>query len=101
MVNHAKSGVGVKNTIYGENMEVMGLMHGKIIGATFYVLDAFALPVEGTETTVSVGNQALEFIGKHLDLSEKISRFENCVGWYHSHPGYSPHLSGTDVKTQS
>lgn len=23
-----------------------------------------------------------------------------CVGWYHSHPGFGPWLSGTDVETQ-
>lgn len=27
-------------------------------------------------------------------------RFENLVGWYHSHPGYGCWLSGIDVGTQ-
>ena len=29
-----------------------------------------------------------------------MGRLENCVGWYHSHPGYSCWLSGIDVNTQ-
>lgn len=41
IVNHAKS---------GGDLEIMGLMQGKVVGTTFYVIDAFALPVTGTET---------------------------------------------------
>ena len=41
MMNHVKSG--------GE-LEVMGLMQGKVIKDVFYVLDSFALPILGTET---------------------------------------------------
>jgi COP9 signalosome complex subunit 5 len=37
----------------GGSLEVMGLMQGKVEGDTFIVLDAFALPVEGTETRVN------------------------------------------------
>ena len=44
MAMHAKS---------GGNLEVMGVMQGKVRGDTFIVIDAFALPVEGTETRVN------------------------------------------------
>ncbi|CEP10016.1 hypothetical protein [Parasitella parasitica] len=71
MVMHARS---------GGNIEVMGLMQGKIQGDTMYVMDSFALPVEGTET--------------------RVGRLENVLGWYHSHPGYGCWLSGIDVNTQ-
>ncbi|KAI8466783.1 MAG: hypothetical protein J3K34DRAFT_460709 [Monoraphidium minutum] len=37
----------------GGNLEVMGLMQGKVQGDTFVVIDSFALPVEGTETRVN------------------------------------------------
>ena len=49
IVNHAKS---------GGDLEIMGLMQGKIMNNTFYVLDAFALPVTGTETRVNAGAEA-------------------------------------------
>ena len=92
MVNHCKS---------GGDLEVMGLMQGKVVNDIFYVLDAFALPVEGTETRVNPGAEANEYIINHGDISEEVGRLENCVGWYHSHPGYGPWLSGIDVGTQS
>ena len=37
---------------------------------------------------------------QELEFGEGVSRPENVVGWYHSHPGYSCWLSGIDVKTQ-
>ncbi|EIE80444.1 hypothetical protein RO3G_05149 [Rhizopus delemar RA 99-880] len=86
MVMHARS---------GGNIEVMGLMQGKIQGDTMYVMDSFALPVEGTETRVNAQNEAYEFLKQY-----KIGRLENVLGWYHSHPGYGCWLSGIDVSTQ-
>ncbi|MCJ8745863.1 hypothetical protein PDJAM_G00135270 [Pangasius djambal] len=71
MVMHARS---------GGNLEVMGLMLGKVDGETMMIMDSFALPVEGTET--------------------RVGRLENAIGWYHSHPGYGCWLSGIDVSTQ-
>lgn len=32
---------------------------------TFYVMDSFPLPVEGTETRVNAGNEANEFMCSH------------------------------------
>ncbi|WAR24809.1 CSN5-like protein [Mya arenaria] len=71
MVMHARS---------GGNLEVMGLLLGKVDGNTMICMDCFALPVEGTET--------------------RVRRLENAIGWYHSHPGYGCWLSGIDVSTQ-
>jgi COP9 signalosome complex subunit 5 len=56
MVMHAKS---------GGDIEVMGLMQGKVKGDTFYIMDAFGLPVEGTETRVNAGNEANEYMCSH------------------------------------
>ena len=53
MAMHAKS---------GGNLEVMGMMQGKVQGDSFIVLDAFALPVEGTETRVNAQEEAYEFM---------------------------------------
>lgn len=88
------------HTTKGQPLEVMGLMQGKIDGDSFIVMDAFALPVEGTETRVNAGNEAIEYMGRYMDLSQLVGRPENVVGWYHSHPGYGCWLSGIDVNTQ-
>lgn len=91
MAMHAKS---------GGNIEVMGVMQGKVIGDTFIVIDAFALPVEGTETRVNAASEANEYMVDYLSTAQASGRRENVVGWYHSHPGYGCWLSGIDVNTQ-
>lgn len=64
------------------------------------VLDAFPLPVTGTETQVNPGNEAYIYITEYLSKSREIGKEENAIGWYHSHPGYGCWLSGIDVSTQ-
>ncbi|GAA6009732.1 hypothetical protein JCM10207_004172 [Rhodosporidiobolus poonsookiae] len=91
MVMHARS---------GGQYEIMGLMQGKLDADTFVVMDAFALPVVGTETRVNAANEANEFMIQYIESSPAIGRPENIVGWYHSHPGYGCWLSGIDVMTQ-
>ncbi|KAK1409008.1 hypothetical protein QVD17_41244 [Tagetes erecta] len=91
MVVHARDG----NTI-----EVMGLMYGKIDGDAIVVMDAFALPVEGTETRVNAQADAYEFMVEFSKTYKQAGKLENIVGWYHSHPGYGCWLSGIDVSTQ-
>jgi len=53
MINHVKS---------GGDLEVMGLMQGKVIKKTFYILDSFALPIVGTETRVVATSETSEWI---------------------------------------
>ncbi|CAE8623905.1 unnamed protein product, partial [Polarella glacialis] len=92
IVMHAKSGVP---------LEVMGLMQGKVTpDGTFIIMDAFPLPVEGTETRVNAGAGANEFMVNFQEANEKVGKPENICGWYHSHPGYGCWLSGIDVQTQ-
>jgi len=91
MVMHARS---------GHNLEVMGLMLGKVDGNTMVVMDAFALPVEGTETRVNAQAAAYEYMTQYIESSKLVGRLENAIGWYHSHPGYGCWLSGIDVSTQ-
>lgn len=66
MVMHARSG-----GIY----EIMGLMQGKIDipNRTLYVMDAFALPVQGTETRVNAQNEAYEYMVEYLESSKQVS----------------------------
>jgi COP9 signalosome complex subunit 5 len=90
--------------------QVMGMMQGRIVPyhdssenkekGIFMVLDAFALPVEGTETRVNAQEEAYEYMVEYKQRQDEIGREENVVGWYHSHPGYGCWLSGIDVQTQ-
>lgn len=91
MAMHARS---------GGSIEVMGVMTGKIIGRDFVVMDAYPLPVEGTETRVNALAEAYEYMVQYLESLKAVGRDENIVGWYHSHPGYGCWLSGIDVGTQ-
>lgn len=91
MVVHARS---------GGNIEIMGLMQGKTDGDTIIVMDAFALPVEGTETRVNAQADAYEYMVDFSTINKQAGRLENVVGWYHSHPGYGCWLSGIDCSTQ-
>ncbi|GJZ43305.1 COP9 signalosome complex subunit 5a-like protein [Tanacetum coccineum] len=91
MVVHARS---------GGTIEVMGLMQGKTDGDSIIVMDAFALPVEGTETRVNAQADAYEYMVEYSQTNKQAGRLENVVGWYHSHPGYGCWLSGIDVSTQ-
>eukprot|EP00002_Diphylleia_rotans_P006625 TRINITY_DN1598_c0_g1_i1.p1 TRINITY_DN1598_c0_g1~~TRINITY_DN1598_c0_g1_i1.p1 ORF type:complete len:335 (+),score=74.55 TRINITY_DN1598_c0_g1_i1:74-1078(+) len=91
MVMHARS---------GGTIEVMGIMQGRIQEETMIVTDAFALPVEGTETRVNAAVEGYEYMINYLELIKMVGRVEHAVGWYHSHPGYGCWLSGIDVETQ-
>ena len=92
MVTHARS---------GGSLEVMGLMQGRVVGNAFIVMDAFRLPVEGTETRVNAQEEANEYMPAFLQAAREAGQMENAVGWYHSHPGYGCWLSGIDVATQA
>ena len=91
MVMHARS---------GGNLEVMGMLLGKADVQQLLVMDSFALPVQGTETRVNAGAQALEYMTEYVEMAKEVRREEHVVGWYHSHPGYGCWLSGIDVSTQ-
>lgn len=91
MVMHARS---------GGNLEVMGLLLGKVDVNTMIVMDSFALPVEGTEIRVNAQAQAYEYMAAYTESAQQVGRLENVIGWYHSHPGYGCWLSGIDVSTQ-
>ena len=71
----------------GGNLEVMGMLLGKVDANTMIVMDSFALPVEGTETRVNAQDQAYEYMAAYTESAKQIGRKENVIGWYHSHPG--------------
>jgi hypothetical protein len=74
----------------GSNLEVMGIIQGKLEENTFVVLDAFALPVEGTETRVTALEEGYEYMVGYQTTCEASGRVEPVIGWYHSHPGGCP-----------
>ena len=61
----------------GGTLEVMGLMLGKVDGDTMIVMDAFALPVEGTETRVNAQAAAYEYMTAYIE-SAKLVGFSQC-----------------------
>ncbi|ODQ79551.1 hypothetical protein BABINDRAFT_161937 [Babjeviella inositovora NRRL Y-12698] len=95
----------MKMTIHahsGGDIEVMGMMLGKLVAGGIVVLDAYALPVEGTETRVNAHEDSYEFMVQYLESYNKTAGRDGdrIVGWYHSHPGYGCWLSGIDVATE-
>ncbi|GMS96734.1 hypothetical protein PENTCL1PPCAC_18909 [Pristionchus entomophagus] len=85
----------------GGNIEVMGLMQGRVDAHALIVTDSFALPVEGTETRVNAAEEANEYSVAYSLKCEEMGVKDKVIGWYHSHPGYGCWLSGIDVSTQS
>lgn len=63
MVVHARS---------GGTIEVMGLMQGKTDGDTIIIMDAFALPVEGTETRVNAQADAYEYMVQYSQTNKQV-----------------------------
>lgn len=49
----------------GGNIEVMGMLVGKVKGECMIVMDVFPLPVEGTETRVNAHEAANEYMVAH------------------------------------
>lgn len=78
MVMHARS---------GGTLEVMGLILGKVDGNTMFVMDSFALPVEGTETRVNAQAQAYEYMSSYIEAAKLVfflSMFYNeCLNLWH------------------
>ena len=67
MAMHAKS---------GGDLEVMGMLAGRAAGDAFVVLDAFALPVVGTETRVNAQSEANEYMIDFLETNKVRKREE-------------------------
>ncbi|MHA1984967.1 MAG: Mov34/MPN/PAD-1 family protein [Candidatus Hodarchaeales archaeon] len=80
-------------------VEVIGLLTGKIEHrdtplACLNIYDAFPIG-HGTDVTVHIKDpQSTVRVYKELKKGESI------LGWYHSHPSYSPFMSDTDFRTQ-
>jgi COP9 signalosome complex subunit 5 len=60
---------------------VFCLRTGKITGSTMIVVDAFALPVEGTETRVNAGAEAFEYMVQYMEDSKKVCKQQPRYRW--------------------
>jgi COP9 signalosome complex subunit 5 len=69
MVMHARS---------GGSLEIMGLMLGKVDGNSMIIMDAFALPVEGTETRVNAQSQAYEYMTQYIESAKEVGKLMKC-----------------------
>jgi len=56
----------------GGNIEVMGLMVGKVLGDTMIIMDSFALPVEGTETRVNAQQEGYEYMVEYMLKTQQV-----------------------------
>lgn len=65
----------------GGDIEVMGLLQGRIDNHRITVLDAFALPVEGTETRVNAQAEGYEYMVAYQTMIAAVGKTENVVGW--------------------
>lgn len=72
MVMHARS---------GGNLEVMGLMLGKVDGETMIIMDSFALPVEGTETRVNAQAAAYEYMAAYIENAKQVRCSRKLTGF--------------------
>lgn len=73
---------------------------------TFIIVQAFPLPIEGTEVRVVADDPMVITYMCQLQDSLDQTRKETFVGWYHSHPfnvgiNSNAFLSGVDVGTQN
>ena len=65
----------------GGNLEVMGLLLGKVDANVMVVMDSFALPVEGTETRVNAQAQGYEYMTAYIEAAKQV-RFHNACEIY-------------------
>jgi COP9 signalosome complex subunit 5 len=113
IVMHAQTGRGKRSTfkkgqgtlaaddLVSDWIEVMGMLQGYYAGnGTFVVTDSFAIPADASAVEVSMNSDSEVYIINYIESCGKLQKKEAVVGWYHSHPGYSCYLSGTDVNTQ-
>ena len=57
----------------GGNLEIMGLLLGKVDANVMVVMDSFALPVEGTETRVNAQAQGYEYMTAYIEAAKQVN----------------------------
>lgn len=108
MMMHGQSGVdkGIKKS--GKPVEVMGILYGRPDTEdphSLIISDAYALPIEGFETSVVADNIDVQNFQIRLGEMIESTRLEQFCGWYHTHPfdvDVNSHcfFSNTDISTQ-
>lgn len=69
----------------GGNIEVMGMMQGKVQGNTIIIMDAFALPVEGTETRVNAQVEGYEYMVQYMTKIKEVRFFYDILSRSYVH----------------
>lgn len=77
--------------------EIGGYLVGKIVEDKVMITDAIYATADSNPTFVSFDNM-LQF--KIIEELEKKGSNNTILGWFHTHPGMSLFLSGTDIATQ-
>ena len=63
----------------GGNLEVMGLLLGKVDANVMVVMDSFALPVEGTETRVNAQAQGYEYMTAYIEAAKQVRNSQDIL----------------------
>uniref|UniRef100_A0A8C5MNG3 COP9 signalosome complex subunit 5 n=1 Tax=Leptobrachium leishanense TaxID=445787 RepID=A0A8C5MNG3_9ANUR len=66
----------VMHACSGGNLDVMGLMLGKVDGETMTIMYICALPVEGTKTRVNAQAAAYEYMAAYIENAKQVGRLE-------------------------
>lgn len=80
------------------NKEIMGYLAGHFKGNSYFITDAIALPIEGTETRVTANDDSVWKAIEHFEDMHRLGRPEDQTGWYHSHPGLWCFFSNIDIQ---
>ena len=93
LINMMKHSLTTANEICG-----VLLGHVDINNHAYYLTDSYLYPVVGTDSSIVVTLESKIKTNKRIDLLSKIGRYEDDVGWYHSHPNLHCFYSNTDVR---
>lgn len=83
-----------------EWVEVMGQLQGHCHDNCVVLTDSFGLPVPATAVECSLDDAATNYLVQYSEMTDRVGKPSKVFGWYHTHPGYTSFLSGTDVNTQ-
>ncbi len=78
--------------------ETAGLLIGHLDEGVLYVDEIEVGEQEGTSVHVTMSDQAL--VNAVMKVSNRTDN-KTIVGWWHTHPGLTSFMSGTDINTQS
>lgn len=91
----------IKHGERGGIREVIGYCFGVYKDGSHLISDIFTSSRLGTFVSVEIGSREQGKFLKLKSFMDKLNKQGSHCAWYHTHPGYGPFLSYTDVTTQS